>query len=494
MSADELARRIGEYDALIVRSATKVTAELIARADRLKVVGRAGTGVDNVDVEAATRRGIIVANAPGSNMVAAAEHAVGLLLAIARNIPQAHAALVQGRWERSKFGGVELDGKTLGIIGFGRIGQLVSARARGLGMQVLVHDPFVSPERCRELQTTKVTLDELWAGSDFITLHTPLTGETRHLVDAAAIASMRDGVRIVNAARGDLVDIDALVAGLRSGKVAAAGLDVFPTEPYTEGEVLTLRNVVVTPHLGASTQEAQDRAGIIVAEQVAAALNGEFVSNAVNIPQVGAEEMEVIGPYLPLARSLGRLATGLCQSGSTELQVTYAGNLSTLDTRLLTAAVLEGVLSVRSDEPVNLVNAAALAAARGITVHASSTHEPSDYTNLVTVTCGESSTVAGTTIGRENRPWLVRVYGQQVEMELNMPHLLVLMNDDVPGIIGRVGTLLGGEGMNIANMNVSRTNGQRAVMVIALDSPLSSESLEHLRATEGIHSVRPVAT
>ncbi len=490
--ADELFQRIGDYDAVIVRSATQVTAELIEQGRRLKVIGRAGTGVDNVDVDAATRRGIIVANAPGANMVSAAEHALGLLLAVARNIPQAHAALTAGRWERSRFGGVELADKTLGIVGFGRIGQLVSSRARGLGMKVIVHDPFVTAERCRELQVLPVSLEELWQQADFITLHAPLTPETRHVINDGSIALMRPGVRVVNAARGELVDIDALVRGLESGKVAGAGLDVFPTEPYTDGAVLKLPNVVVTPHLGASTREAQDRAGVVVAEQVVAALTGQFVSNAVNIPQVGAEDMEVLGPYLPLARHLGRIAVGLCDLGTTGLEVVYSGGLSEYDTRLLTAGVVEGALSARSDEPVNLVNAGALAASRGIAVHESRSGEAGDYTNLVTVRCRDDLTVAGTTIGRENRPWLVRVYGQQVEIEL-APHMLVMVNDDRPGMIGKVGMMVGSEGINIANMNVSRTvAGERAVMVIALDSPPPAQALDHLRELDGIHSVRSV--
>src|SRR3954470_13163260 len=288
MPAEELPRRLGEYDALIVRSRTKVTGDLMEQAPRLKVIGRAGTGVDNVDVAAATRRGIIVANAPGSNMVSAAEHAVGLLLALARNIPQAHAALTQGRWERSRFGGVELCDKTLGVLGFGRIGQLVAARARGLGMKVLAHDPFVSPDRFRELQVTEATMEEVLAGSDFLTLHAPLTTETECLIRAETIALMRPGIRIVNAARGGLVDLDALVAALEDGRVAGAALDGFPHEPSTSGRIFELENVVVTPHLGASTQEAQDRAGLIVAEQVAAGLNGGFFSHAVDVPQVAS--------------------------------------------------------------------------------------------------------------------------------------------------------------------------------------------------------------
>ena len=310
----DLAELIGGYDAIVIRSATKLTAELIDRATNLKVIGRAGVGVDNVDVEAATRRGIVVANAPESNMISAAEHTVGLLMALSRNIPQAHAALKQGRWERSRFGGVELADKTLGVLGFGRIGQQVARRALGLGMKVTAYDPFVSRDRFRELGVECVeTPAEVLAAADFITLHLPLTDETRHSIDAAAIAQMRDGVRIVNAARGELVDEQALYDALVSGKVAGAALDVYSTEPYA-GPLLELEHVVATPHLAASTDEAQDRAGVIVAEQVVAALEGGLVTNAVNIPVIGAEDLEALGPYIPLAAKLGRLAMELAGS------------------------------------------------------------------------------------------------------------------------------------------------------------------------------------
>ena len=489
---DDLAERIGAYDALIVRSATSVSAALLEHAGRLKVIGRAGTGVDNVDVAAATRRGIIVANAPGSNMVAAAEHALGLLLAIARNIPQAHAALVQGRWERKRFGGVELADKVLGIVGFGRIGQLVATRARSFGMRVVVFDPFVSAERCRELQVSSASLENLLLQADFVTLHAPLTADTRHLIDAERIALMKPGVRIVNAARGDLVDLDALVAALRSGHVAGAALDVFPSEPYTAGAILELPNVVVTPHLGASTQEAQDRAGVIVAEQVAAALRGELVQNAVNIPQVRAEDMEVLGPYLPVATQLGRLAIGLCEQRLERIDVTYDGSLAEHDTRLLTTAVMMGAFASRSDEPVNLVNARAVAESRGIAVGEEHARSPGDYTSLIRVSCGDGQTVSGTTIGRENRPWLVEVEGYQVEIEL-AGHMVVMLNDDLPGVIGRVGTTFGEQHVNIANMSVSRNfRGERAVMVLALDVAPPPALMERLAALEGIYRVRSV--
>ena len=324
----ELARRIGEYDAIIIRSATKMTSELIAVAERLKVIGRAGTGVDNVDVEAATKRGIIVVNAPESNSVAAAEHTLALALALCRNVPQAHASLVAGEWARSRFGGTELYGKTLGVIGFGRIGQLVAKRARSFDMEVVAYDKFVAPERFRELGVDGAeTSDELYARADFITIHLPKTPETINWIDAEAIAKMRDGVRIVNCARGELVDLDALEAALESGKVAGAALDVFPAEPMTEHPLFGRSDVVITPHLGASTTEAQDRAGTVTAEQVRAALAGGVVTNAVNIAAVRPEEMEALAPFVPLCEMLGRLAQGLGSGSVERVQAEFRGRI-----------------------------------------------------------------------------------------------------------------------------------------------------------------------
>ena len=480
-----LADTIGGYDAIIVRSATKLTGDLIERADRLKVIGRAGVGIDNVDVDAATRRGIVVANAPESTVVSAAEHTVGLLVALTRNIPQAHAALKQGRWERKTYGGVELAGKTLGVLGFGRIGQQVARRAAGLGMHVVAYDPFVSPERFRELGVERVEdEDGVYEAADFITLHLPLTDETRASIDAKAFARMRDGVRIVNAARGELVDEAALLEALRSGKVAGAALDVFSEEPYT-GPLLELDNVVVTPHLAASTEEAQDRAGVIIAEQVAAALEGGLVSNAVNIPVIGAEDLEVLGPYIPLAAKLGRLVMELAEGRVEELRLTYFGGLAQYDTRLLTVAALNGAFQGRSDQPVNYVNAPVIAAERGVDVREERSRSTRDYTNLVrveAVSAGEALRVAGTTIGNENRLWLVSALGFELDMEL-APLLAVLRYDDIPGVIGKVGTLFGASGVNIANMTVSRTRrGGQALMVLSIDSQAPPELVAQVHA------------
>jgi D-3-phosphoglycerate dehydrogenase len=487
-----LERRIGDYDGIVIRSGTQITAELIEQAERLKVIGRAGVGVDNVDVDAATRRGIVVANAPESTVVSAAEHAIGLLVGLARHIPQAHAALKAGRWERSAHGGIELEGKTIGVLGFGRIGQQVARRAIGLGMRVVGYDPFVNKERFRELGAERAaTQDELLAVAEFLTLHLPLTAETTGTLDAAAIARLPDGARVVNAARGELVDEPALLEALTSGKLSGAALDVFSAEPYS-GPLLELDNVVVTPHLAASTEEAQDRAGVIVAEQVAAALTGELVTNAVNIPSIRPEDLEVLGAYIPLAAKLGRLAMELAEGRADQIELTYYGNLSDYDTRLLTAAALNGAFQGRFDQPVNYVNAPLLAEERGIEVVEQRRRSSRDFTNLVRVGIvadGEHLRVAGTTIGREDRLWLVSALGFELEMEL-APLIVLFRYDDVPGVIGRVGTLFGEAGVNIANMAVSRTRrGGKALMALSIDSEAPPELVERVH-TEGFDDAR----
>ncbi|HSL64098.1 MAG TPA: phosphoglycerate dehydrogenase [Gaiellaceae bacterium] len=483
----DLAAVIDRYDGIVIRSATQLTADLIERAERLRVIGRAGVGVDNVDVEAATRRGIEVANAPESNVVSAAEHTIGLLVALARNIPQAHAALKQGRWERSRWGGVELADKTLGVLGLGRIGQLVARRALGLGMRVVAYDPFVSAERFRELGIdAAASPGELYAAADFVTVHLPLTDETRGFLDAAAFAGMRDGVRVVNAARGELVDEAALLDALESGKVAGAAIDVFPQEPY-DGPLLRHDAVVVTPHLAASTEEAQDRAGVIVAEQVAAALEGGLVTNAVNIPTVGQEDLEVLGPYVPLAATLGRLATELTGGRAERIHLGYLGGLAEHDTRLLTVAALNGAFQGRVDRPVNYVNAPLIAAERGIEVTEERSAAARDFTNLVRVAV-DGVDVEGTLIGGEHRQWLAAALGFHIEIEL-APRMVFFRYDDVPGVIGRVGTLFGAAGVNIANMAVSRTRqGGKALMALSIDSAAPPELQERFRG-EGFDDV-----
>ncbi|HUK45753.1 MAG TPA: phosphoglycerate dehydrogenase [Gaiellaceae bacterium] len=474
----DLSAIIGRYDGIIIRSATKLTADLIEAATKLKVIGRAGVGVDNVDVDAATRRGIVVANAPESNIVSAAEHTLGLLFALARNIPQAHAALVDGRWERSKWGGIELAEKTLGVLGFGRIGQQVARRALGLQMNVVAYDPFVSADRFREAGVETDTLEGVLSRADFITLHLPLNDETRGVIDAGSLRLMKEGARLINAARGELVDEEALVVALESGRLGGAAIDVFAQEPYS-GPLLEAPNLVLTPHLAASTDEAQDRAGVIVAEQVAAALEGGLVTNAVNIPSVGAEDLEVLGPFLPLAAALGRFALELARGEPSRITLEYYGELAEHDTRLLTVAALNGAFRGRVDQPVNYVNAPLVAAERGIDVVEQRRRASRDFTNLIAVSAGDMR-VAGTTIGREHRNWLVSALGFDIEIEL-APRMIVLRYDDVPGVIGRVGTLLGEAGVNIANMAVSRNrDAGKALMVLSIDSPAAPEVLERL--------------
>ena len=451
-----------------------MTAELIEPRPRLKVIGRAGVGVDNVDVAAATKRGIVVVNAPQSTVVSAAEHTIGLLLALVRSIPQAHAALKDGRWERSRFGGVELADKTLGLIGFGRIGQQVARRARGLSMQVIAYDPFVAPERMRELGIEPAnSLDEVLSHCRLhLAARDADTGDARHDRQRSELA--KDGVRIVNVARGELIDEEALVDALRSGKVAGAAIDVFSQEPYS-GPLLALDNVVVTPHLGASTREAQDRAGVIVAEQVAAALEGGVATNAVNVPTVPPEELEFLGPTCRSPPNSASSPSSSRAATPTRLDFSYLGELADRDTRLLTVAALNGAFRGRVEEAVNHVNAPIVARERGIEVREESARASRDFTSLMEVTAvaaGREVSVAGMTIGTENRARLVSALGYEIEVDLE-PNMVFVVNKDQPGLIGRIGTLLGEGGVNIATMAVSRNRpGGNALMTLTVDTPL----------------------
>jgi D-3-phosphoglycerate dehydrogenase len=496
MPEDELAERIGEFDALIVRSATKVTAELMARADRLKVVGRAGTGVDNVDIPAATQRGIIVVNAPESNSVAAAEHTLALALALYRRVPQAHASLTAGEWARSRFGGNELYGKTLGVLGFGRIGQLVARRAAAFEMDVVAYDKFVAADRFRELGVDHAeTTDELYGRADVITVHLPKTPETVNWVDADAIAKMKDGVRIVNCARGELVDLDALLDGLDSGKVGGAALDVFPQEPTTEHPLFGRDDVVVTPHLGASTAEAQDRAGIVTAEQVVAALTGGVVTNAVNIPAVRPETMEALAPFIPLCEKLGRLASGLGDGSIDRVEVEVRGRLAEHDTRLLGISALVGILSGHTEEQVNLVNASSMAEERGIDLVESADSVSVDFTELVTVRIesGDGKVeVAGTGVGPRNDPYLVRLWGQSFYLPF-AEHLAVFRYSDKPGMIGLVGSAFGEHGANIISAAVGADDsGAEAVMALTTDAAVPASVVDAIAARDDFVAGRAV--
>jgi D-3-phosphoglycerate dehydrogenase / 2-oxoglutarate reductase len=495
--------RIAEYDGILIRSATQLTADVIARAANLKAIGRAGVGVDNVDVAAATKRGIVVANAPQSNVVTAAEHTMALLLALARNIPQAHKSLTEGKWDRARFSGVELLEKTLGILGFGRIGQLVAQRAQGFGMRVVAFDPFVSAERYRELGVEKAeSSDELYAQADFLTLHLPKTPETEGWLDAEALAKCKDGVRILNVARGPLIVEEDLKAALDSGKVGGAALDVFRSEPVTEHPLFAYPNVIVTPHLGASTAEATDRAGFQAAEQVVAALTGGVVSSAVNVPAVAAEDMEVLGPFLPLCRQLGKLAMALAEGSSVDrVEVELLGRIAERDTRPLAVAVLLGVLSGHTEEEVNAVNAPAIAEERGIELVESRRTTARDFTDLVrvTVNAGDSrERVVGTTLGRRHRPHLLEAWGQRFNLQLE-EHLALFRYRDVPGMIGRVGTIFGERGVNIGAAAVGHhpDDGDEedglAVMVVTTDVPVPQALVEEIVASDGFLAGRGVA-
>jgi len=496
MSDEELREAISGYDAILIRSATKLTADLIELADNLKVIGRAGTGVDNVDIPAATRRGIVVANAPESNSIAAAEHSLALMLALFRNVPRADVSLAEGRWDRSSFKGSELYGKTLGVVGFGRIGQLVARRAQSFEMDVVAFDKFVTAERFRELGVEGLdSLEQLYARADVITLHVPKTPETVDLIDAEAIGAMKEGVRIVNCARGELVDLDALLAGLDSGKVGGAALDVFPSEPFTDHPLLARPDVVVTPHLGASTAEAQDRAGIVTAEQVTAALNGGVVTNAVNIAAVRPEEMEALAPFVPLCEKLGRLAEGLAEGSVDRVSAEFRGRLAAHDTRLLGIAVLVGILSGHTEEPVNLVNAPQMAEERGIELVETKDSAAEDFTELITIRLhsGEEEVeIAGTGVGPRNEPYLVSVWGESFYLPF-ADHLAVFRYADRPGMIGRVGTMFGEESVNIVSAAVGAAeDGERAVMALTTDAPVHDETIAKILELDGFSVGRSV--
>lgn len=497
MTDEELKQEINEYDGLIIRSGTQVTADILEDSRRLKVIGRAGTGVDNIDVSAATKKGVVVANAPESNAVAAAEHTIALLTAQVRHIPQAHMSLKGGKWERSKFKGLELTGKTLGVVGLGRIGMLVAQRARGLRMKVIAYDPFVSGERFREHGLEKAdSPEDVYAKADFVTVHLPKTPETMGFVGREAFARMKDGVRVVNAARGGIIDEGALQEALDSGKVASAGIDVYSEEPCPpDFPLLAYDNVVVTPHLGASTEEAQDKAGTIIAEQVKAALLNEFVSNAVNIPSVSDEALERLQPFLPLAETLGKLIVAIADGPIEDFSVHCEGQLADYDTRLLTTAVLKGTLEGRVEESLNYVNAGSIAEERGFNVSEVSDRHSRDFTNLLTVVSkdrhGELS-AGGTTIGPNNRPRLVKIYRHDIDIE-PAQHMAFFQYEDVPGMIGKVGTVLGENSINVAFMNVGRRKaGGKAVMAVTLDDPIPQSVLEEIRELPGFHEARAV--
>jgi D-3-phosphoglycerate dehydrogenase len=489
LTANDLLDVVVGAHALIIRSATKVTADVLKAGADLVVVGRAGIGLDNVDVAAATTRGVMVVNAPQSNVLSAAEHTIALLLAQARNIPQAHAALREGRWERTRWEGVELNDKVLGVIGLGRVGKLVAQRALAFGMRLLAYDPFVSPDRGRQMSVELVTLERLIAESDFVTIHLPKTPETVGLVGGDLLAQAKPGVRIVNTARGGIIDEAALAWAVEQGIVGGAALDVFAEEPTTQSPLFALDNVVVTPHLGASTREAQDKAGDTIAEQVLLALAGEFVPFAVNVS--AAEASETVRPFLPLVERLGQLFAELNEGASTALEVEYQGALADYDTRILTLSALKGLFTGALDEPVTYVNAPQIAKDRGVEVRELSTPLTTDYVNLITVRSDQHS-IAGTLVGLRGEPRLVMIDDHKVYVP-PARHMLIVRNDDRPGMIGLVGTVLGEAGVNIADMDVGQSPHGTALMLIATPDPVPSEVIDHLRGAAGILSVHALS-
>ncbi len=489
LSPEELLGAIVGAHALIIRSATQVTAEVLAAGTDLIAVGRAGIGLDNVDVAAATERGVMVVNAPQSNTLSAAEHTMALLLAQARNVPQASAALKAGRWERSKWTGVELSDKTLGIIGLGRIGKLVAQRALAFGMKLVAYDPFVSEDRARQLSVELLPLEQLMERSDFITLHLAKTPETAGLIGAELLKKAKPSLRVINVARGGIIDEQALADAIRDGRVAGAGIDVFATEPCTDSPLFELDSVVVTPHLGASTEEAQDKAGDTIADMVELALAGDFVPYAVNV--AAAEASETVRPYLALAEQLGRIFGGLCEQCSEGIEIEYQGQIAEYDTRILTLSLLKGFFGATTGDPVSYVNAPKIAEEQGIEVRPTSTTTARDYVNLVTVRAGGHN-LSGTLVGLKSLPSIVMIDDHVVDVP-PAEHLLVVRNADQPGMIGKVGMIVGEAGVNIDDMAVgSSPEGAKALMVLATDRAVPEAALETLRATEGVVSVAAV--
>jgi len=496
LARGDLAAEIAPYDALVIRSATRVTAEVLDAASRLKVVARAGIGVDNVDVEAATRRGVMVVNAPQSNTISAAEHTMALLLAQARNVPQADRELHAGRWDKERWRGVELAGKTLGLVGLGRVGTLVASRAQGFGMRVIAFDPYVSGERAKELGVDVMpTLESLLVQADFVSIHLPGSPDTLGLIGEHQLAMVRRGARLVNTSRGGIVDEEALAKALEDGRLAGAALDVFAVEPATDSPLFGMENVVVTPHLGASTVEAQDKAGTTVAEMVRLALEGQFVPYAVNV-SAGAEVSEAVRPFVGLAERLGSLVAGLADGGVRSIVASYLGRVAEHDTRVLTLAILKGILGRSVNEPVSFVNAPLLARDRGLTVSEMRSTGSQDYVSQISLRAQTESEseieVAGTLLGKKNAERVIQVWDFEVEIE-PAPHMLFFVYEDRPGIIGRVGTILGEHGINIATMEVGRkAAGGDALMGLTVDSPVPPDVLQTVADAIDAHTIRAV--
>jgi D-3-phosphoglycerate dehydrogenase len=488
---DKLAAMIEDFDGLAIRSATKVTAKLLDKAGKLKVIGRAGIGVDNVDIPAATAKGVIVMNTPFGNSITTAEHAITMMLALARQIPQADASTQAGKWEKNRFMGVEITNKTLGVVGCGNIGSIVANRAHGLCMKVIAYDPFLSPERARDLGVEKVELPELFKRADFITLHTPLTDKTRNIIDAKALATMRKGVRIINCARGGLVDEKALREALDSGHVAGAAFDVFVEEPATSNPLFGHPNVVCTPHLGAATAEAQENVALQIAEQMSDYLLNGAISNAVNFPSISAEEAPKLKPFVALAEKLGSFAGQLTESGLSKVQIAYEGQVAGMNTRALTSAAIAGLLRPMLQD-VNVVSAPTVAKDRGIVVEEVTREGDCDYESLITVTVTterQSRHVSGTVFA-DGRPRIVNIKGIRMDAEFG-PSMIYITNLDKPGFIGKFSSTLGDAGINIATFHVGReAAGGNAIALIEIDGELPADVLAKVRALPQVQSAR----
>ena len=495
LTPEELVDIIGDYDALVVRSETKVTSPVIEAGRNLKVVARAGIGVDNIDLDAATRAGIAVVNAPIGNTVAAAEHTLALMLSLARNVPQACASMKEGQWQRSAFMGIEVRNKTLGIIGLGRVGSEVARRAGSFGMRLIAFDPFVAPDFAARLGVTTMTLDELLPQADFITLHTPLTPGTTKMINTEQLAKMKPGARLINVARGELVDEDALLQALENEQLAGVALDVFTNEPPGDLPLLRHPRLMATPHLGASTQEAQREVAIEAAEQVIAVLNGQPARNTVNAPFVPPEVHAILAPYVPVASMVGRLLTNMARGQFIGVTLRYQGEIATHNTAILKAAALVGLLSPVSGEVVNMINAPVLAQQRGLQITEQTSSDGREYASLISATLhttGDDITIAGTSLRDE--PHLVRVNDYWMDVAPSTPYLLFVDNQDQPGTIGAVGTVAGRRNINISFMEVGRIapRGQ-AMMVLGVDDPISAEALDEIMALPQIDNARVVA-
>lgn len=495
LPAEELLKIIPEYDALVVRSETKVTKAVIAAAERLKVIGRAGVGVDNIDVQAATEKGIIVLNAPDGNTVAATEHTMAMMLALARNIPQAFGSIKEGKWERSKFVGVEMRGKTLGIIGLGRIGSGVAKRALAMEMNILAYDPFINEERAKDLDLELADLDTIFAKADFITLHMPLTPQTKHLINKEALAKMKKGVRIVNCARGGIIEEAALAEAINEGIVAGAGIDVFEKEPVgPDNPLLALPNVIYTPHLGASTKEAQIGVAVDVAEGILVALRDEPVMTAVNMAPVSRQVMKVVKPYLNLAEKMGTLAAHLAEGRINTLEVQYNGEISEVDTKMLTIATVKGMLNPILQEAINYVNAQGVAKSRGIKVREVKSKETENFANSLTIriiTDKGEQFITGTLFGRQEAR-IVMVNGYRVDVD-PQGWLLIAPHTDHPGMVGKVGSILGENEINITSMQVGRTEQAGTnIMAVGVQSEIPNTVLLKITAVEGIQGAKLV--